>query len=475
MIKKIIFIVLLLVGLVLGLFLVKQQQELRKGATGEVIDLYLAPSENADLSSKSVDDKLKVMVLGNTNGSSIGGISLRLRYDKEKLRLASGNDVAVNSAFSGFPMKILHNEEGYIDLVLMALDEELSGVIGINNPLASLDFEILALGNAQVKIDMDWAEMSAFGGEDLDSLYAIEVMTGESVDITYDIGGTGLPTNTPPAIVTDTPIPTNTATPVGVCDSDSDCGWCDGECKLESLGCDTTPNAPDGWECVCGTNSSCVGRMIAENTPEPTATGEPQATSTPIPEATPTLPENVKVVSFEVVLAGVREQNKCRGSNTVDVIMLKGTNRKEYRNVALVDTGRKTETGLAIFKVDKLDVTDFGETSDVAIFVKGQKHLQMKYGIDGQDAVYNRAGGELNFDNMTVFDFTKYPILAGDVNRDGKVDGIDFTEVKNRAGQFEEIERGQFNVHDLDSSCMINNMDIGLLVQALEEKYDQMY
>jgi len=196
MIKKIIFIVLLLVGLVLGLFLVKQRQELRKGATGEVIDLYLAPSENADLSSKSVDDKLKVMVLGNTNGSSIGGISLRLRYDKEKLRLASGNDVAVNSAFSGFPMKILHNEEGYIDLVLMALDEELSGVIGINNPLASLDFEILALGNAQVKIDMDWAEMSAFGGEDLDSLYAIEVMTGESLDITYNIGGTGLPTNT---------------------------------------------------------------------------------------------------------------------------------------------------------------------------------------------------------------------------------------------------------------------------------------
>jgi len=462
--------------------------------------------------------------------------------------------------------------------------EPLTGQLGTISPLdpfLGFDFTVKSLDSAEVWLDYDYDKSVVAGYSDggSDGFVFDLPKNGEDENIVFsEMLGEEEPG------VTNSPTPTVPADEDS-CNSDSDCGWCDGNCQKISLGCAMTPDAPSGWECVCGSNSSCVGRMIAAstNTPMPTGqedctdsdggksydvdgttcvgddcimdycdqndgnigvveyfcdsdgqraneyhlcdteegeiclanacrqclvdgtpcgTGDLKTTSCNLccdgahqeedtmrmicgggggpmgpggTTASPTLPANAKVVSFEVALAGVREQNKCRGSNTVDVIMLKGTNRKEYRNVTLVDTGRKTETGLAIFKVDKLNVTDFGETGDVAIFVKGQKHLQMKYGVDGQDAVYNRAGGELDFDNSTVFDFTGYPILAGDVNRDGKVDGIDFTEVKNRAGRFEEVESGQSNVHDLDSSCVVNNVDIGLLTQALKEKYDQMY
>jgi len=419
MIKKILFLVLLVLGLVGGLWMVKRNQELRRGATGGIVNLYLKPDGSVDLSGTEVGDRIKVMVLGKTNDLGIGGFSLRFRYDKSKLKLSSANDVGVHSNFAGFKMADIKNVDGLVDVISIALDDEIEGLIAdINNPLLWLNFEVIGLGSARVYMDSGWSDMSVFGLDSQNDSYVVEAGVGNSLDITYDIGGGGaspVPTTEPSLTPTDVPSPQSTGTPI------------------------------------------------------------PVATSTSIPEATPTLPINAKTVSFEVALAGLREQNRCRGSNTVDVIMLNGSNRKEYRNVALVDTGRKTGTNLTIFKVDKLNVTDFGETSDVAIFVKGQKHLQMKYGIDGQDAVYNRAGGELDFDNLTIFDFTKYPILAGDVNRDGKVDGIDFTEVKNRAGRFEEVESGQSNVHDLDSSCVVNNVDIGLLTQALREKYDQMY
>lgn len=563
--KKLITILMMVlvgVGLYFGLRLMQQRQELRRGAANEniVLDFY---SGTQDLASVEVGDKFGVYLLGNASGDNgIFAMVLRFRYNKDVLELGMDRDVLISSAFDGGGKIIeINNEEGFVDVVVTVSNESepLTGELGTISPLdpfLGFDFTVKSLGNAEVWLDYDYDKSVVAGYSDGsgDGFVFDLPKNGEGENVVFsEILGEEQPG------VTNSPTPTVPADEDS-CSGNTDCGWCDGVCKSKSLGCSTTPNAPDGWECVCGSDDTCVGKIIAVSTPEPTNTGTPN-TNPPIctehfiplnegvapltvvlhgsgsggsgpgfvgyrwdfendgvwdtdvsiepvthtyinpgtyypkyqilgsnnvwssvcsyldvvVRATPTLPLNAKIVSFEVALAGLREQNGCRGSNTVDVIMLKGTNRKEYKNVALVDTGRKTEIGLAIFKVDKLNVTDFGETEDVAIFVKGQKHLQMKYGINGQDAVYNRAGGELDFDNSTVFDFTEYPILAGDVNRDGKVDGIDFTEVKNRAGRFEEVESGQSNVHDLDSSCVVNNIDIGLLTQALREKYDQMY
>ena len=74
-----------------------------------------------------------------------------------------------------------------------------------------------------------------------------------------------------------------------------------------------------------------------------------------------------------------------------------------------------------------------------------------------------------------VLDFSEYPILAGDVNGDGIINGIDFTTIKPKAADFVEIASGGYLAEDLDGSCQVNNNDIILLVRSLNEKQDQVY
>jgi len=566
MFKKIIISVLVIGGLVAGLLLVKQRQELRRGATGEIVDLYLAPSAGVDLSSKVVGNKLKVVLLGNTNGHGIGGASLRVRYDKSKLKLTNATNVGTHNLFSGFQMKEVNDAEGLVDVIVAAMGDELTGVISVNEPMMWFDFEIKALGNARVWADLTWSDTTVFGIDSQGESYQIREFTGEKLDITYNLGGTGT-----------TISPTNTATPSGSCkqlneicfDGANTFECCAGlECEqagsneskcLQIPTALTTPGGPGsggtpeptqsgcrsaGQTCDANSVSNCCSGLLCRQdldggfvcmgpgtptiqptatpggpgsggTPEPTQSGcrsagqtcsgttsignccsgllcrasdngdgqmicmgpgTPTIQPTPTtPEVTPTIPAGAKIVSFEVALAGVRDYSKCLGDNTVSVIMLKGNNRKEYKNVALVNTAKKTSKNERIFLVDKLDVSTFGETENVAIFVKGKRHLQMKYGINSQDKYYNEQGGVLNFNNTTIFDFSKYPVMAGDVNSDGKVDGVDFSIIKKDAAEFKQVAEGQYLQSDLDGSCVVNNGDVILLVQALDEKHDQMY
>ncbi len=230
-------------------------------------------------------------------------------------------------------------------------------------------------------------------------------------------------------------------------------------------GCDyIVPSSATGVYCCCSD-------FISYETPTIQPTNQP----TTQPTTVPTNPPGAQTVSFEVAMAGVRGYSKCLGDNTVDVVMLKGSNRKEYKNIPLTSTSKTTSKGELVFRVNQLNVTDFGEDSGVAIFVKGLRHLQMKYGTNNQTTVYNESGGQLSFDNDTVLNFSGYVMLAGDVNRDGTVDGVDFVGVKARASTFEAISEGGYSQYDLDGSCQVNNSDIILLIQALNEKYDQMY
>lgn len=183
------------------------------------------------------------------------------------------------------------------------------------------------------------------------------------------------------------------------------------------------------------------------------------------------------VLNAIIAYAGVQNEAKCANNWPVAVTMRAsdGTTKTYSDVVPVVQT---TTSGLQKFKISlKLDGFNFFD--NVAAFVKGAKHLQVKYGKDGQTAMYNQAGGTLVLTNdpttSKVYEFSGYPLLAGDINQDGVVDGVDFSLVKTASITRKSVAEGGYMAEDLNGNCQMESQDQALLMLALNEKQGQLY
>ncbi|HOY61376.1 MAG TPA: hypothetical protein PK045_02625 [Candidatus Woesebacteria bacterium] len=166
----------------------------------------------------------------------------------------------------------------------------------------------------------------------------------------------------------------------------------------------------------------------------------------------------------------------------LQVIVLSGGVTKAYNNVV---PSKVDKSGDFVTVQGSLILEGFDRTNNVAVFMKGPKHLQMKYAVDKQANRYGKAGGELtltkSIETSPVYDFTAYPILSGDVigknsdSPDGVVDGYDWAEVKRMAKVLETVEDGGYIESDLDGSCQVNSNDLYQLRKTLEEKQGELY
>lgn len=175
-------------------------------------------------------------------------------------------------------------------------------------------------------------------------------------------------------------------------------------------------------------------------------------------------------IKFKMTYAGVIEGTKCAVDWPVKVVVLAGAEKKEITNVITKRTDQKVD-GLMVYE-GSFRLGTFA-TQNLALFIKGPKHLQMKYAIDGQSGSYGKAGGEIS--GGKAYDFTKYPALVGDVNVDGWVNGQDFSIVKAKAGKYEQVADGSNHAQDLDGSCQVNQRDLTLLVNSLDKKQEELY
>jgi len=106
-------------------------------------------------------------------------------------------------------------------------------------------------------------------------------------------------------------------------------------------------------------------------------------------------------------------------------------NMKTFEGLTAMDTGT-TQNELEVYQV-KMGLGDFKYASKLSVFIKDPRHLQVKYGVSGQTEFYGKSGGELGTltsdADTPLFDFTKYPLLGGDVvgdngdSQDGVVTG----------------------------------------------------
>jgi len=131
--------------------------------------------------------------------------------------------------------------------------------------------------------------------------------------------------------------------------------------------------------------------------------------------------------------------------------------------------------GNRIFKVTNL-ILDKNKFSSVDnynyIKIKGPWHLKRKMCLEGQNGKlpeYTICNINLTSDN--VYDFSKYILLAGDINLDGTINSGDLSYIKSQLNAGAEVNCGIEG--DLNMDGVVNTGDLNLAKDSLLEREDE--
>jgi len=246
-----------------------------------------------------------------------------------------------------------------------------------------------------------------------------------------------------------------------------------------------TPPEADGTVAVsicniAGRVETCGGSQFCC----PVAEGKWTLDMTKCPDITPTVsPGQDSVLNYKIAFGGVNPNSaQCVVNWPLQFIVLGGGESMVYTDIV---PEIKTVVGNRLVFSGSLVLTGFSKTSDVAVFISGPKHLQVKYGKNNQSDAYNQAGGELvltaDVSTSPVYDFSNYPIIPGDVVgvnsdfSDGWINGVDFAYVKTKSLVHETVAEGGYLKGDLDGNCQVNSNDVNLLKISLQDKQGQLY
>jgi hypothetical protein len=189
------------------------------------------------------------------------------------------------------------------------------------------------------------------------------------------------------------------------------------------------------------------------------------------------------ILNYRITYAGVKNNNECATNWPLTITVRKGDLVKTYSHTPTPDG--LVAGNLRVYK-GSLALTDFTASSGLSVFIKGPRHLQVKYGKDKQDSFYNLPGGEINLSTVattsSVYDFTAYPDMACDVvgknstGADGVCNGLDYSVVKTAAlARSSAPKDSNALVTDMDGDCQMSSADLSLLAQTLKERQDQQY
>lgn len=309
--KKWLVVVILVIGLGIGLWLVRQEQDLRKSAAGEKVYVNFSPSA---LNNVGVGSTFRLVLTGTVSGGNGFGVFFqRFKYDKNKLEIvkkADGSiDVEMNSGFASGLKSIYGgttSEYGYVEILgAVGQDDNQISVIDLTDPLLSIGLRVRSLGSAEVGFITDPQKYVITGHDSAggDVYYNLEKIGGVLPTTVLQLIGvsptatrvptatrtpTPTATRTPTPTATRTPTPTATRTPTQTptislsCSGNNDCAWCGSLCKsINETTCNIS-SPPIGYECICGTGGNCTARLVV-------VTSTPIATNTPVPTNTPVM------------------------------------------------------------------------------------------------------------------------------------------------------------------------------------------
>ena len=194
------------------------------------------------------------------------------------------------------------------------------------------------------------------------------------------------------------------------------------------------------------------------------------------------------IVNVKLAFAGVKLNNgQCATNWPVTLKMVDNTGKSVVDQVfsgVPTQTASVNSKGEIIYDLN-VTVNNVPGTggSDLAFFLAGPKHISLKYGKNNQSAWYSNLAGTLGLTSGSTnnYDFSSYSLLAGDVTGntagtpDGKIDGRDFSYIKEKANVLASGAAGTNVSGDLDGNCQVNSGDVRLIKQSLTEINGQTY
>lgn len=266
---------------------------------------------------------------------------------------------------------------------------------------------------------------------------------------------------------------------------------CDGS------GCDAGLRCGARGICVVDSNEVSIPAPVAEEPLPP----EPVVENIVVEQEIPVVDEGELEVSTEPLIDNGTIPAEISPTQVVGVLNFKFSFNKQDPiggcadnwpiNVRIVDSKNnemtydledyeriEDDSGVIKYGVS-INLSGLSENENLAVFVKGPKHIWTKYGENNQDGYYAQSGGKISITNdietTPIYDFTNYPVLAGDINGDGVINGKDFSLIKSKANVRERGDDGEYMVEDLDGNCLVNSRDVASLLLSLQENYGQMY
>jgi hypothetical protein len=231
--------------------------------------------------------------------------------------------------------------------------------------------------------------------------------------------------------------------------------------------------------------SNGIVTAVAVGTANMTATDSNGKTATVVVTV---IASDVGTLSFKIAFAGIKPSYinneglsySCIGSLgdlTTEILNRPTNTYKSFSDVEFAVVGNEVDSkGNQVFQVTNMQVGS--EFDSVNAFnnvkVKGPFHLKRRMCLDGQSGKLDETT-TCNIDLFRtdgyVYDFSEYTLLAGDVNLDGVINGIDYSLVKNALNANAEPYCGR--EYDLNMDGVVNALDLNLVKDSLSSIDDE--
>jgi len=245
----------------------------------------------------------------------------------------------------------------------------------------------------------------------------------------------------------------------------------------------TTPSNPSPATCTSYTTGSWG--TCTNGTQIRTVTGVPSGctggVTKPATSQSCTITTTLKL-SFKVSFDGLTPNRNCLDKfKKVDLVVGKvGTDVKQELTVDVSPiSGAVNSKGLQIFGANNIALNStLAGSSNIYVKVKGQLHGKMYFCRSGQSGKVLSQVCSVALDG-SINNFADYPIIAGDINRDGVINVMDFSLVRSglsTEAEIEEVNNGNVlcnnNDVDLNGDGVANDMDLRLVRNALSYRDD---
>ncbi len=384
------------------------------------IAVSLSPNQGEKKIGKSFD----VAFSANTGNNKISGLEAIFTFDESKLEVLEVNfPTGSANAFDAVLTKTISN--GKVRVVATA-----------SRPDAQLKSGSFLLGTFTLKGKVEGLAVLSLDLADFSGISATDLPLEDELIRPANLKGSYTFSDSPP------PSPTPTDVLPTACSVDGVVG----RCLLSTASCPADHTGYDG-------DSACDA-----------AGGQCCIANSDIPDS---LHLTFKI-KFDEVSRKIPDQ-------VVSLIVKKRGKSKEVSNVTVVSDANGVLTG-------EVDLLGIDPGPGYYFIIKGPKHIAERLCVQRQDR-YCPAGTTLTLGMDNVFDFSGWPLRAGDIagengTQDGKIDSLDWNYLVTALVLDDDTKRHKANLNfnlQPDGSEIVAGDDVRLFVKTMGTKYDDDY